>query len=616
MASCITKLWSGTTAPQARLTVTLDTAASDGDTAVLDWSLDYVAHGYAASVTVARDWSVTINGTKVSGTFPINGITGTKNIESGSVPIAKGTAAKSISFSCSFEFALTWSDVYAGTLSASGSISIPAKTSYKVSYNANGGSSAPSAQTKWYGTALTLSGTKPTRTGYTFQGWATSASGNVAYAAGASYTANASVTLYAKWKAITYTVTYNANGGAGAPGNQTKTYGATLKLSTTKPTRTGYTFQGWGTSKAATTVKYAAGANYTDNAAVTLYAVWASAYTKPKISVLSASRCTADETLVDDGTYALVQFEWETTNAVTSVTVQYKEETAPNWTDGGVITASGYKGRVSHKIGGALDVEASYSVWVTVTDSGGSTDRYTTIVGLKFPIDVLAKGKGVAIGKPAESENTFDVAWLTRMRNHACVGDKTGHLDGKQGVMLSQEGYMHLQRTTAQGYHPYIGFLLDDAVTVSGQIRVNSATRNLELMAEKSVRVNGTDIYLASTRGEFKPYYSVGDTISTRIQTAGYCTNSKAEIRFCLPLSRPVIGVSAVTASSVDGFILRQNGVYTHGSAASSQVYPTSYSCAYNGGNTLYIVATFSNTTDAANNAACGIDASIKITFE
>ena len=40
-----------------------------------------------------------------------------------------------------------------------------------MSYDANGGTGAPAAQTKTHGTALTLSSTKPTRTGYTFLGW-------------------------------------------------------------------------------------------------------------------------------------------------------------------------------------------------------------------------------------------------------------------------------------------------------------------------------------------------------------------------------------------------------------------------------------------------------------
>lgn len=79
-------------------------------------------------------------------------------------------------------------------------------------------------------------------------------------------------------KAVTvsapYTVSYNANGGSGAPGSQTKAQDITLKLSTTTPTRTGYTFNGWNTNNSGTGTNYAAGANYTANANVTLYAKW------------------------------------------------------------------------------------------------------------------------------------------------------------------------------------------------------------------------------------------------------------------------------------------------------------------------------------------------------
>jgi len=75
--------------------------------------------------------------------------------------------------------------------------------SYAVNYNANGGTGAPSAQTRTYGTALTLSTTKPTRIGHTFLGWATTASAKAAqYAPGASYNPStaAATTLYAVWK--------------------------------------------------------------------------------------------------------------------------------------------------------------------------------------------------------------------------------------------------------------------------------------------------------------------------------------------------------------------------------------------------------------------------------
>ena len=71
-----------------------------------------------------------------------------------------------------------------------------------------------------------------------------------------------------------FTVSYNANGGSGAPGNQKKCSDITLKLSTTTPTRAGYTFNGWNTNSGGTGTNYAAGANYTANASVTLYAKW------------------------------------------------------------------------------------------------------------------------------------------------------------------------------------------------------------------------------------------------------------------------------------------------------------------------------------------------------
>lgn len=146
---------------------------------------------------------------------------------------------------------------------------------YTVTYNANGGSGAPSAQTKYYGTALTLSSTTPTRSGYTFLGWGTSASATSAtYAAGDSYTSNASITLFAVWKSTNYTVTYDANGGSGAPSAQTEANGTAITIPTDTPVRTGYTFLGWSKSASATSATYQPGESYTGTANVTLYAVW------------------------------------------------------------------------------------------------------------------------------------------------------------------------------------------------------------------------------------------------------------------------------------------------------------------------------------------------------
>ena len=71
-----------------------------------------------------------------------------------------------------------------------------------------------------------------------------------------------------------YTISYNANGGSNAPGNQSKIENKSISLSSSKPTRTGYTFVNWNTKKDGSGTTYKAGASYNSNADLTLYAQW------------------------------------------------------------------------------------------------------------------------------------------------------------------------------------------------------------------------------------------------------------------------------------------------------------------------------------------------------
>lgn len=304
------------------------------------------------------------------------------------------------------------------TKSVTFNVTVPAWTSYVVKYNANGGSGAPGNQTKWRGQALTLSSTKPTRTGYSFLGWSTSSSATSAtYSAGGSYTTDAAATLYAVWKANTYTVKYNANGGTGAPANQTKTYGQTLTLSSTKPTRTNYNFKGWSTSSTATTATYSAGGSYTNNAAVTLYAVWELAYTKPSLTDITVERCDKDGIVTDDGTYALISFNWNTSKTATNAVITWTS--SDNVTDSSTTTLSGTSGAFTKIIGdGELSIDLTYSVTIKVTDAVDSTTMTKTLSGFHFPIDILngEVGVGVAIGKPAEKKDTLDVGLTAEFR--------------------------------------------------------------------------------------------------------------------------------------------------------------------------------------------------------
>lgn len=428
MAQCITNQWVST-APQARLTVTIQSETAT--TVTLKWVFEYVAHGYAASTSRARAYWVDIDGVRVANSnFNINGIAGTATIASGTKVQSKANWNGYVGFACAFFFDLTWSGSYAGSLGASGNIPIPAKTSYYISYNANGGTGAPGSQTKWYGETLKLSSTKPTRTGYTFQGWSYSTSGSVAYQPGANYTDNAGCVLYAIWKANTYTVSYDANGGTGAPASQTKTYGVNLTLTTAKPTKTNYNFKGWGTSAGSTTVAYAPGATYSNNSAITLYAIWELAYTAPRITDMKLDRIDGHGNVADDGTSLSVYFKWATDKTVSSVKAEYRVSGESTFKSLMRFAASGTSGTVDYVITQlTFDPEVSYDILITVTDSVGSSTYLGSISPMTYVIDCLKGGHGLAIGKPASKEGfeiamdtTFEKKIFDRFEKEICNG--------------------------------------------------------------------------------------------------------------------------------------------------------------------------------------------------
>lgn len=284
-----------------------------------------------------------------------------------------GTSASTIYLSAKLETV----ERVGGITYASRSFTVPALASYKVSYNANGGNGAPSAQTKYYGKTLILSSTKPTRTGYSFKGWATSASGSVAYASGASYTANAAVTLYAVWQKITYAVKYNANGGTGAPSNQTKTYGVNLTLSSAKPTRASYvdengstvsyTFKGWATSASSSTVAYKAGATYTANASITLYAVWQVTTTVMTYDIVYVT---------GDGTNVASQEKTKGTSITLSTTIPTRNGFAfSKWNTASDGSGTSYNAGATYSTDADLILYAIWTPWthtVNFNINGGS----------------------------------------------------------------------------------------------------------------------------------------------------------------------------------------------------------------------------------------------------
>lgn len=155
---------------------------------------------------------------------------------------------------------------------------------YTVVFDPNGGEGSLKDLTAKYEDSLTLPKTGVSRTGYRFTGWNTEPDGSgLDYAPGqrvSGLTEEESVTLYAQWTPITYTVRFNANKGTGKMADQADfTYDKATALTQNMFTRTGYHFVGWNTKANGTGDAYADLAEVTNltasnKATVTLYAQW------------------------------------------------------------------------------------------------------------------------------------------------------------------------------------------------------------------------------------------------------------------------------------------------------------------------------------------------------
>ncbi|MBR1496270.1 MAG: InlB B-repeat-containing protein [Oscillospiraceae bacterium] len=115
---------------------------------------------------------------------------------------------------------------------------------------------------------------RPTRPNYAFTGWYTDPEYGKAVERTTIADLTADQTLYAHWALMRYTVHYEANGGEGAPNDQFKTFDIPLGLSGRRPLRSGYSFFGWATAQQTDTPEYQPEDSYTENADITLYAVW------------------------------------------------------------------------------------------------------------------------------------------------------------------------------------------------------------------------------------------------------------------------------------------------------------------------------------------------------
>ena len=160
------------------------------------------------------------------------------------------------------------------------------------------------------GVSTQLTQNKFQRSGYTFSGWNTAADGSgTSYANGQAVkdlaAANKTITLFAQWRRIVYTVSYNANGGSGTMAPQSVNAGEVTSVKANIFTRAGYTFTGWNTRSDGTGTFIKDRASMEVNGNVTLYAQWSRNNTSNNQSnVVRTSNGTLART-ADSTTYSI-----------------------------------------------------------------------------------------------------------------------------------------------------------------------------------------------------------------------------------------------------------------------------------------------------------------------
>lgn len=225
-----------------------------------------------------------------------------------------------------------------------------------------------------------------------------------------------------------WAVTFYGNTGTSVPSPQTKFLDINLPLTNAQPNKDDYTFRGWATSAeraGVPNIDWSGGQVYQTNAKLDLYAIWERNYRKPTINHLDVDRCDVDGELNDDGTYALVTFEWSVFR--TNDTLYVGGSTAPYANNSVSLceitvgshtvtpTLTGQSGTASIVVGNDDYIaDSSYEASVSITDSQVIvSDNTVSVTGqlpkATFPMDINKNATAIAFFStaPDDKEGAF-----------------------------------------------------------------------------------------------------------------------------------------------------------------------------------------------------------------
>ena len=195
-----------------------------------------------------------------------------------------------------------------------------------------------------------------------------------------------------------------------------------------------YTFSGNNLSYSGTTanatsavLQYSGYAQYTvtvtDNRGRTAskgLSIQVQPYAAPTISSISVQRCTSNGTIDENGTYAYVTVNssYSTLNGANTRTVVLTN--SGNSTATTVQATTNTSGSWSGVYGSGFAVGTTYTITATIKDTAYSSTatKSETLKAASRPMNIKSNGKGIGIGKMAETDNLLDVAWNERVRGN------------------------------------------------------------------------------------------------------------------------------------------------------------------------------------------------------
>lgn len=251
-------------------------------------------------------------------------------------------------------------------------------------------------------TNATIQANKYKRQGYKFTGWNTKPDGTgTAYTEGQTVTMpkeGQSLNLYAQWKALPVTISYNGNGGKGNTNSETTDADTVIPIAPNGYTRDGYTFQTWNTKADGTGNTYRPGDSITLTGDITLYAQWEANQYAVAYAPNGGDGSMPDQTFSYDQTQALSSSQftrpgwtftgWNTKADGTGTAYKNRQE-VKNLTaqDGGEITlhaqwkadkaALHYDANANTATGDTPDSEGVTDGTITVSKNGYANVGYT-----------------------------------------------------------------------------------------------------------------------------------------------------------------------------------------------------------------------------------------------